>query len=96
MSCLWNIPALAQAQNLLYELNKDLEAIRELPLNTEHAYDVSPFQLPPQLLLLDISIEAAAEYESVIRRISHGNYGVRETINTQFQLLDTLGLIFQK
>lgn len=36
-----DISALAQAQNLLYELNKDLEAIRELPLNTDPTFEVS-------------------------------------------------------
>ncbi|XP_052813371.1 oxysterol-binding protein-related protein 6-like isoform X2 [Mya arenaria] len=36
--------ALAQAQNLLYQLNKDLESIRELPLNTENDPSIS---LPP-------------------------------------------------
>ncbi|KAL4216976.1 hypothetical protein ACF0H5_023433 [Mactra antiquata] len=32
--------ALATAQNLLYQLNKDLEAIRELPVNTDSVFDL--------------------------------------------------------
>ena len=36
------VSALAQAQNLLYELNKDLEAIRELPLDADNVSLITP------------------------------------------------------
>ena len=84
----WHVTALSQARSLLYELHKDLEVIRELPLNTDPTTcpDVSTHSIAPP----SIGYSGFIMFSMLFKKINYKVFGIWTQEEKTFSAIQTV------